>query len=202
LFYFLAAATKISRRDNISIQNINIAKTLIVMRSFFSNFTARLMIIHFIAFCLFIWAFETLGFLHDYDFLFSVAQHINRVTFRDQFNADLEFVVQAGNIGLLIAYVLSWIVSNKRNWHWINSVVIFVLAFLLKNFLLRSFLDKTFLTPGGPFKIYSISGHLLLGIALIALGSLLIFFKGIVLFIDRAEKKGKKSPATSSAKRN
>ena len=172
------------------------------MRSFFSNFNARLMIIHFIAFCLFTWAFETLGFLHDYDFLFSVAQHINRITFRDQFNADLEFVVQAGNIGLLIAYVLSWIVSNKRNWHWINSVVIFVLAFSLKNFLLSSFLAKTFLTPGGPFKMYSISGHLLLGVALIALGSLLIFLKRIIRFIDAAGKTVKKSGSASSTKRS
>jgi len=161
------------------------------MRRFFSNFNARLMIIHSIAFCLFIWGFETLAFLHDYDFLFSVAQHINRITFRDQFNADLEFIVQAGNIGLLVAYVSSWVVSNKRNWHWVNSVIIFVLAFLLKNFLLSSFLDKTFLTPGGPFKIYSISGHLLLGIALIALGSLLIFFKRIIRFIDAARKTAK-----------
>lgn len=171
------------------------------MQNFFSNFNARLIIIHFIAFCLFIWAFETLAFLHDYDFLFSVAQHMNRITFRDKFNADLEFIVQAGNIGLLVAYILSWAVSNKKNWHWINSVVIFLIAFLLKNFLLRSFLDKTLLTPGGPFKIFSISGHLLLGLALIALGTLLIFFKTIVRFIDKATPTGKKSEPGISAKR-
>lgn len=162
------------------------------MRSFFSNFNARLMVIHFIAFCLFIWAFETLAFLRDYDFLFSVAQHINRITFRDKFNADLEFIVQAGNIGLLVAYVMSWFMSNKRNWHWINSVIIFVIAFLLKNFLLRTFLDKMLLTPGGPFKIFSISGHLLLGIALVCAGSALFFLKPIINYIDPANKTGKK----------
>jgi len=161
-------------------------------RSLFSNFNVRQMVIHFIAFCLFIWAFETLAFLHDYDFLFSVAQHMNRITFRDQFNADLEFIVQAGNIGLLAGYVISWIISNKRNWHWINSVVIFVVAFLLKNFLLNSFLDKTFLTPGGPFKIYSWTGHLLLGLGLVAAGLFIFFFKAIIRFIDAGNRAGKK----------
>lgn len=164
--------------------------------SFLSNFNARLMIIHFIAFCLFIWGFETLAFLHHYDFLFSIAQHINRITFRDQFNADLEFVVQAGNIGLLIAYVISWIISNKKHWHWINSAIIFLLAFLLKNFIMSSFLDKIFLTPGGPFKIYSMWGHIVMGIALLGLGSLLFFSKRIIRFIDPAGKAIKKRGVT------
>jgi hypothetical protein len=169
------------------------------MRGFFSNFIFRLMAIHFIAFCLFIYAFQVLAFLHDYSFLFSLTEHINRVNFPEKFNADMEFVVQAGNIGLLVAYVISWIISNKQNWHWINSVVIFLLAFLLKNFALSSALDKVLLSPGGPFKIYSFTGHILTGIILIAIGLVLFLSKRIIRFIDSANKANKKAAVTHKA---
>jgi hypothetical protein len=166
-------------------------------RSFFSNFNARLMIIHFIAFWLFIWAFETLAFLHDYEFLFSITQTFNRINLRSQVNADLDFIMEAGNIGLLAGYVMSWIISTKKGWHWINSIVIFVLAFLIRNFLTRSFPDNILLLPGGPFRVYSIWAHIVLPIILIGVGLLLFFSKQIIRFIDPASRMDKKGASIS-----
>jgi len=169
------------------------------MRSFFSNFIFRLLIIHFIAFWLFVWAFQTFAFLHDYTFLFMTAEHITRLNFPERYKADLMIVEQAGNIGLLVAYVISWYISNKKNWHWINSLVIFLLLFLLKNFVLHNFLNNIFLVRGGAFKIYTVWGHILLGTALIAVGLVLFLSKRIIRFIDPAYKTNKKAAVTHKA---
>jgi|SRR5665213_2223870 len=166
------------------------------MRSFFSNFIVRLLVIHLIAFWLFVWAAQTFAFLHDYTFLFMTAEHITRLNFPERYKADLMIVEQAGNIGLLIAYVISWFVSNKKNWHWINSLTIFLVLFILKNFLLNTFANNIFLVRGGPFKIYTFWGHILFGTALVALGLILFLSKRIIRFIDPANKTKKKAAVT------
>ena len=169
------------------------------MRTFFSNFIVRLLVIHFIAFWLFVWAAQTFAFLHDYTFLFMFVEHINRLNFPERYKADLTIIEQAGNIGLLVGYVISWFISNKKKWHWINSLVIFLLVFLLKNFFLNNFINHIFLVRGGPFKIYTVWGHILFGTALTAIGLVLFFSKRVIRFIDPTNKTNKKAAVTHRA---
>jgi hypothetical protein len=165
------------------------------MRSLFSNFNSRLLAIHFIAFWFFIYAFQTLGFLHDYKFLFMIQERVNRLNFPDRFNADMIFIQQAGNIGLLAAYVISWTISTNRNWHWINSVFIFLLAFVIKNFVLVkwSSYNNVFMSPGGVFKVYSIWGHVAIGLIAIAVGLVIFFSKALIRYIEKNSATDKKS---------
>jgi hypothetical protein len=167
------------------------------MRSFFSNFNSRLLVIHFIAFCLFAWAFQTLGFLHDYNFLFLASEHITRLNFPQRFDDDMEVIEQVANIGLLIAYIISWSLSNKRNWHWVNSVTIFILAFLLKNFILRVYIDRAFLVRGGPLRLSGYWGHLLTGVILVVIGLALFYSRRIIAYINRGNKTEKKTGPVS-----
>jgi hypothetical protein len=167
------------------------------MRSFFSNFNTRLLVIHFIAFFLFAWGFQTLSFLHDYNFLFLSAEHITRLNFPQRLAHDMEIIEQVANIGLLIAYVISWILSNKKHWHWLNSGAIFILIFLLKNFILRVYIDRIFLVRGGPLRLSGYWGHLLTSVILVVMGLALFFSRRIIAYIDRGNKTDKKTGPVS-----
>ena len=169
------------------------------MKRFFSNLNARLMSIHFLAFLFFFYAFQTLSFLHDYDFLYKISEHTNRLNFPDRFNADMRLIEQAGNFGLIVAYIISWAVSSKRNWFWANSALVFVLWFSLKNFVFIHwhYYNYTIISPGGPFKIYSFWGHIVLGTALLALGLVLFFSKRISNYVDGNLLTGKKAASTN-----
>jgi hypothetical protein len=163
------------------------------MKSFFSNFNVRLLIIHFVALWLFMYGFEVLAFSHDYKFLYYGTQRVMRLNFPGRFEADMNFIEQAGNIGLIIAYIISWSLSYKRNWHWINSTLIFVILFLLENLVvLKSpYLHSVFLGAGGIFKVYNLWAHIVLGIILLAVGVLLFFTKRIVRYISYETQKDK-----------
>lgn len=116
-----------------------------------------------------------------------------RLNFPGRFEADMTFIEQAGNIGLLIAYIISWTISLKRNWHWINSTVIFVAMFLLENLLVLKLpgVHAIFLHSGGLFKVYSLWGHLVIGILLIAASLLLFFATRVVRYISYETRKDK-----------
>ena len=65
------------------------------MKSLFSNFNARLLLIHFIAFWFFMYGFQMISFLHDYDFLFF--QHTLRINFHGRFDYDMVIIEQSGS---------------------------------------------------------------------------------------------------------
>ncbi|MDB4920182.1 hypothetical protein [Mucilaginibacter sp.] len=174
------------------------------MESFFSKFNVKLLIIHFIAFWLFIYAFQTLSFLYDFNFLvfLPVEARINDVA---RVNFDMKIVAQAGLLGSIAAYVISWRISLKRNWFWLNSVLIFVLIYILKlNDLLGwSKLQKVFLLPGQIFRLNTRTFYVTNGLIMLAIGCFLLFSEKVKRFIDgkgAPEKKASTAGKVKSAK--
>jgi hypothetical protein len=165
------------------------------MRKFFSQLNGRLMVIHFIAFWFFIYAFQTLSFLHDYSFLYLGENSFNGERLPARFSGDMEFIRQAGNIGLLVAYIISWSISTKREWFWLNSVIIFVLAFVLKNFgwLGWKYLSHVFTAPGNVFKEHSVVSYWINGFVMLAIGLLIFFSKKLIRYIDAHPSNPKKT---------
>ena len=163
------------------------------MKRFFSNFNTRLLIIHFVAFWLFMYGFEVLAFSHDYKFLYYGTQRVMRLNFPGRFEGDMNFIEQLGNIGLIVAYIISWAISSKRNWLWINCTVIFVVLFLLENLVVlkSTYLHNVFLGAGGLFKVYNLWAHIVLGVVLLAIGVLLFFAKRIQRYISYDTQKDK-----------
>jgi hypothetical protein len=164
------------------------------MKSLISQLNIRLILIHLAAFWLFFFAFHTLAFLHDNAFFNPVLYQVNRVTFPDRFNADITFIEQAANIGLVLAYIISWFICLKKGWHWINGVIIFVIAFILgnKNWFGWQLVNKVFLTPGRIFHDGSLLIYWTDGLIMLLLGSLLLFLNPVKRFIDRGSAEQKK----------
>ena len=156
------------------------------MKNLFSNLNARLMVIHFIAFWFFAYAFFTLSNLHDYGFLHLSSEHMLLLNDSARFIRDKEFIRQSGNFGLLAAYIISWAISSKRNWHWINSVIIFLPAFVLYNlgYLGWNMVHGIFQAPGKLFPVNSVWEYLTNGLILLAIGSVLLFSKRLKRYID------------------
>jgi len=172
------------------------------MRSLFSNLNARLIIINLTAFWLFFYAFQTLAYLHDYNFLRLPSERMIRLNFPARGQSDMVFIGQAGNFGLMVAYIISWFIATKRNWHWLNGIVAFLIAFTLTNlgYFGWNFVHGIFRTPGKLFPVNSMWGYLLNGAIMIALGCLLLLSKRMIRYIEgdksqnSAEEKGKKKP--------
>jgi hypothetical protein len=164
------------------------------MRSLFSNLNARLIIIHLVAFWFFIYGFESLGFLHDHKFFNPLYDRINRVTFPDRYNADKTFVEQAGNIGLVLAYIISWFVCSKKSWHWFNGVIAFVVAFGLNycNWFGWDHFYKIFLTPGRIFNVGSIWRYITDGGIMVVIGLLLLLLNIVIRFIEKGNPEYKR----------
>ena len=153
------------------------------------------MVIHFIAFWFFAYGFFTLAFLHDYNFLHVSSDHMLLLNDKGRFIKDKELIRQGGNFGLLAGYVISWFLSSKRNWHWINSAIIFILAFALYNlgYLGWNIYHSAFQIPGKLFADNSIGQYLTNGLFLVAIGLGLFFTKGIIRYIDRGNKSVEKA---------
>jgi hypothetical protein len=96
------------------------------------------------------------------------------------------FIEQAGNIGLVVAYIISWSICTKRDWFWLNSVIIFVIAFILRNlgWLGWKYLNHIFYVPGKIFKEHSIWGYITDGLIMLAIGLVIFFSKKLTRYID------------------
>ena len=170
------------------------------MRSLFSNLNARLIIINLIAFWLFFYAFQTLAFLHDYNFLYLPTERMARLNLPARRASDMNFIRQAGNFGLLAAYVISWFVAYKKDWHWLNGVISFIITFTLCFFgwFGWSFLHVIFQEPEKLFAPTSMWGYLISGLIMIAIGLLMLLSKQVISFVERSKLKddarGKKKP--------
>jgi hypothetical protein len=182
-------------------QYVNIVFHLIIMKKFFSNLNPRLIVIHLVGFWFFAFAFFTLGFLHDYNFLHLSSEHMLLLNDKPRFVFDMEFIRQAGNFGMLAAYIISWAISTKRNWHWVNSVFVFMVAFILYNlgYFGWNILHGVFQTPGKLFPSTSIWAYLTNGVIMLAIGTLIFFSKRLVRYIEKNNKVQKK-PSTNHKK--
>lgn len=174
------------------------------MESFFPKLNVKLLIIHFIAFWLFIYAFQTLSFLYDFNFLLFLPVEA-RLNDANRVNFDMKIVAQAGLLGAIVAYVISWRISLKRNWFWLNSVLIFVLIYVLKLYDLLGWnkLQKVFLLPGQIFRLNTRTFYVTNGLIMLAIGCYLLFSEKVKRFIDgkgSAEKKTANAGKVKSAK--
>jgi hypothetical protein len=154
------------------------------------------------AFWLFFYAFQTLAFLHDYNFLYLPSERMMRLNLPARRAVDMNFIKQAGNFGLLAAYVISWFVADNKNWHWLNGVISFLITFTLCYFgwFGWSFLHTIFQAPEKLFAPTSMWGYLSAGLFMIGLGLLLLLSKRVIRYIDGPNSKnnpadkGKKKP--------
>jgi hypothetical protein len=153
------------------------------------------MVIHLIAFWLFAYAFFTLAFLHDYNFLHLSSERMLFLNDKPRFMFDKEFIRQAGNFGMLAAYIISWAISTKRDWHWLNSVIVFFVAFILYNlgYFGWNLFHGIFQVPGKLFPLNSIWAYLTNGLIMLAIGTLVFFSKRLIRYIEKDNKVHKKA---------
>jgi hypothetical protein len=166
------------------------------MKSFLLKLNIRQLIIHFIASWFFIYAFYTLTSLYDYKFLYNDFAIQNRMLFKYRFSKDFFIFKQGGNLGLIIAYVISWQISERRKWFWANSVIVLLVSFTLYYFDLLGWknLMTAFLTPGQLiFDNYSMASVITNGVIMLAAGVFLLLKKQVIDFIDRGVKRDKKA---------
>ncbi|CAN5233472.1 hypothetical protein BH09BAC6_BH09BAC6_30510 [soil metagenome] len=166
-----------------------------------SKLNARLIIIHFIACWFFIYAFHTLSSLWDYSFLYTPAEQMNRANDPQRFATDMSVINESGALGLIVAYIISWQISIRRNWFWLNAVIVFVVAYILKynNLLGWSTLQQVFLAPGHIFRVNSIACFLTNGLIMLLFGSLLFFLKPVTRFIDKGAAPAETAPGVKTA---
>jgi hypothetical protein len=153
----------------------------------------RQIVLHFIAFCFFYYSFRTFSFLYDtkiIDTFRQSNQDINEAL-RDQTTTTTELAYFtlwtgiAGTIGILFAFIISLIISIKRKWLWLNSVIILIATFLLARLdLLGWDYLKKFLWFPGHFIPNTIIEFIVNGTILLIVGVLIFFLKAINQFIE------------------
>ena len=161
-----------------------------MIQNFFNSINIRLILIHFIAFWLFIYGFQTLAFLHDHDFFKASLDRINALNFPARYSADKIFVQQSGILGLLLGYIISWSISTRRGWFWASAAIGFITAFIFRVYglLLWDRLHGLFAWPGSFFNPDSIWGYIVNAVFMIGLGCIIFFWNRIIHFIDKGEK--------------
>ena len=173
-----------------------------MIKSFFSQLNPRQLVIHFVAFWFFIYALDTLASIYDYQFLYKPEAYLTQMVNRDRFNNDILIINLFGTFGLLVAYVISWRISVKYNWFWANAVIVFLLEFFLKShdYLGWAVLKTFFLQPGTLLGENSIPCIIVNGLIMLSLGSLLLFNKKVILYIDNGVKPEDKKARLKAAK--
>jgi hypothetical protein len=165
------------------------------MSKLLSTLNWRLIIIQLVSFWFFFYGFQILSFLKDPALANPMLNSIIKTTEKPRYALDETFIEQMGNIGLVAAYILWWFIASKRDWHWINGVIAFIVAFALGalNWFGWNHVSNIFLAPGRLFNQTSIWNFLLSGSIMLALGLLLALWKKVQLFIDKGSYVDKKA---------
>lgn len=164
------------------------------LQNFIAKINWRQILVHFVAFWFFIHAFQTLSYLYDTKLVDEVrpsnGQDIIKTLSKNGTSAsDLSFFVLwtsvSGFIGLLFAFIVSLTISIKRHWFWINSLIAFILTYILYRFDLLgwTYLRQFFLYLGQQFNNSTIE-FLLNGVVLLTIGVLIFFLRRPNQFID------------------
>ena len=129
--------------------------------------------------------------MHDHDFFRESLDRVNFLNFPVRYKADITFVQQAGIIGLVIAYILSWTISTRRNWFWLSAALSFILIFFMRIYglLLWEKLHNVFYFPGKIFKDESIWAYVLNGAIMTGIGLYILLSPTIKKYIDKGEFK-------------
>jgi hypothetical protein len=166
------------------------------LSNFLSKLNWRLIVVHFAACWLFIYAFELFSYLHDVTFWTTVLNH-SRTWLENwknwNFDAsrltlNLYWLYLSGFVGFLVAFSISLTISIRRHWHWINAIIVFVIICILGKFDLLGwpYLKSIFLAPGSPFSYSSLWYSLINGSVMLTIGLLLFFSRKSVRFVNPA----------------
>ena len=155
----------------------------------------RQIALHFIAFCFLYYSFKTFSFLSNTKII-DIFRQQNQDIYEAVKNQGItttelvhfDFLTKtAGTIGLLFAFFISLTISIKRKWFWVNSLIIFIAAFLLARFDLGWFYLKKFLWFPGHLLTNTHFEFIVNGTILLAVGLLIFFLKPTNKFIENRE---------------
>ena len=168
-----------------------------------SKINWRQILIHAVAAWFFMAAFQTLSYLYDVN-LVNILRQSNFETGTDilkkhgisteEFTAFLLFTNFSALAGLLVAFIISLIISSRQHWYWMNSLLAFIVTYILFRFDLLGweYLRKIFWYPGQLFKSTT-SEFLINGIILLSIGLLVFFLPRSKWFISKKSGNEKTS---------
>lgn len=172
--------------------------TLMTFQTFILKLNWRQILVHIIATWFFMYAFQILSCLHHINLLDIVREPNDQL--RSQLlrkngtdASDLTYFSLitsiSSMIGLITAFIVSFTISLKQHWFWVNSVLVLVIAYSLSwvDFSAWSFLKNIFLTPGEIFSNTYLK-FLFNEIILLTFGLLFFYFKKINQFINNNYK--------------
>lgn len=165
------------------------------LHNFIAKLNWRQILIHFVAFWFFIHAFQTLSYLYNTNLVDTVRNSNGQDTIKTITNngttaSDLVYfqlwTSVSGFIGLLVAFILSLIISIKRHWFWVNSLIAFIVTYIFYRYdiLGWTYLKKIFWFVGQKFNNTTIE-FLFNGIVLLTIGLLIFLLKRPNQFIEK-----------------
>lgn len=111
------------------------------LKTFISRLNWRLILVHFLAFGFFIFAFQTMFFLTDVKLMDLILNHDAQSVFNELAKRNIApsevwkffalYPFYSGLVGLVLAFVSSLVIIKKNGWFWGNSLVVFIAALLL-----------------------------------------------------------------------
>ena len=159
-----------------------------------SKLNWRQLLLHFIAFWFFIHAFETFSFLYDTR-LVDIVRHSNNQDLNQKLADEnisagelTYFVVWkniSGFIGLLVAFIVSLLISIKKHWFWLNSLIVLITTYFLYSFDLLgwTYLKRVFWRFGQTFSDTKVE-FITNGVFLLTIGLLIFFLNRTNTFIE------------------
>lgn len=163
--------------------------------NFLSKLNWRLILVHFIASWFFMYAFAELLILHNFKFIMSLWDIIaaKKLGTHKFLPGDAERLVSVTLwmnysycFGLLTALIISLLISYKKRWYLLNSLIAFTIAFITWQFHIPGlqYLKMIFIAPGRFFSDHSRWFYITNGIVMLFLGLLLFFSKTSIHFIN------------------
>jgi hypothetical protein len=174
------------------------------LSNFLSKLNWRLILIHLCACWFFIYSFQVLVYLHDYNFVSIILKYPKNPEKwpfdAHRFYNDILWLGLSKYIGLLTGFLISLAICIKRHWFWLNSLIVFLVAFLLSRFYLFGwrYLKHIFLAPGSLFKENSFRYFLVNGLIMLIIGLVLFFLSYWAKFMT-GNRKANNEPVAPSA---
>jgi len=168
---------------------------IMTLHNFIGKINWRQLLIHFVACWFFIHAFQTLSFLYNINLVDTIRQANGRDTIKiltDKGTTATELVYFqlwtsiSGFIGLLVAFIISLLISLKRRWFWFNSIIILIAtyAFYRLDTLTWPYSQKIFWYLGQMSNNSTVE-FLINGLILLAIGIFIFFLKTSNRFIEK-----------------
>ena len=165
------------------------------LQKFISRLNWRQIVIHFVSSSFFVYAFKTLAYLYDTKFLDHLRRYkqgykiegVDNIHYSStDFITFLRVPLYSAMAGLLVAFLISLLISIRQKWSWFNSLITFLLTYFLYRFDLLGwdYLNKIFLSFGQLFSNTFVE-FLLNGTLMLTIGVLLFFLRPLMRFIDK-----------------